>query len=627
MKNKTFPKLPGIITLMLFACMILFLPSCSHTEASGMFLRVTPYPDSPDSFVSCVETAENEYSLFLPAGTDRQSLYVDCGGQKTEINGEILPDGGLTGTLSGADEFIVNCKENSFTLKIYTSENLPAIFIQTDEKGLEYLHEDKENKLTGTITVINNGTEEYAGALKYIKGRGNSTWQVETDKRPYNIKLDKSSALLGMSKAKKWRLLANAMDETLIKNTVALKYAAELGVEYAVGCQQVDLYINGDYRGNYLLTEAIEPGEGRVEVADTDKLNEEANAPALPETFPLASETDENGYLTRWRELPAEADAKESAYILELDEKNELEDELCIFHTPSGRSVALKTPEYASESQVKAVSSLMCAAENAVYSDTGYNADGQYYADITDVDSLAKAFLLHEFMVNPLGCSESMFFTVPAGENRIHAGPVWDFDLSSTEWNNDRWLCPTSLTGGVSLFSAAFRHGDFREKAAEIWNGFFSAHPKNTIINDINNIININKASAAMDRTRWGRDGSDIEMTASAYANLCTRFANALAARAEMLDFGFSEDSVFVWYVFEDGQFCTQTKFLRAGSELTVPGVEDAETPVSDAFTSFRYSDADFLYWTDGDGRQYYPGDVITLDEKTLTLYAVWLNE
>ena len=79
------------------------------------------------------------------------------------------------------------------------------------------------------MVIDANGNVNYDGALDKIQGRGNGTWGA-TNKRPFNIKLGVSTSLLGMSKAKKWCLLANEADETLINLPMILPTILALSI-------------------------------------------------------------------------------------------------------------------------------------------------------------------------------------------------------------------------------------------------------------------------------------------------------------------------------------------------------------------------------------------------------------
>ena len=92
-----------------------------------------------------------------------------------------------------------------------------------------------------------------------VKVRGNST--SSGAKKPYNIKLSSKKDVLGMGRAKKWCLLANLYDKTMLRNKLSYDFAAEIGMDYVSSCEFAELYLNGVYRGCYLLTEAVEIGE------------------------------------------------------------------------------------------------------------------------------------------------------------------------------------------------------------------------------------------------------------------------------------------------------------------------------------------------------------------------------
>ena len=99
-----------------------------------------------------------------------------------------------------------------------------------------------------------------------VKVRGNST--SSGAKKPYNIKLSSKKDVLGMGRAKKWCLLANLYDKTMLRNKLSYDFAAEIGMDYVSSCEFAELYLNGVYRGCYLLTEAVEIGETRVDLLE-----------------------------------------------------------------------------------------------------------------------------------------------------------------------------------------------------------------------------------------------------------------------------------------------------------------------------------------------------------------------
>ena len=74
-----------------------------------------------------------------------------------------------------------------------------------------------------------------------------------------------------MGSGKDYALIANASDATLVRNDIARKLEVAVGIPYATTGRFADLYINGDYMGNYYLCASIEVGEERINITDMDK--------------------------------------------------------------------------------------------------------------------------------------------------------------------------------------------------------------------------------------------------------------------------------------------------------------------------------------------------------------------
>lgn len=99
-----------------------------------------------------------------------------------------------------------------------------------------------------------------------IRGRGNSTWNLP--KKPYKFKLDEKAGLLGMASEKDWILLANYLDGTHLLNAVAMKAGQLMNLPFTNHIEPVELYLNGQYQGLYMLTEQIEVKKNRVNIGD-----------------------------------------------------------------------------------------------------------------------------------------------------------------------------------------------------------------------------------------------------------------------------------------------------------------------------------------------------------------------
>lgn len=89
-------------------------------------------------------------------------------------------------------------------------------------------------------------------------------------KKSYKIEFAKKQSMLGMPKDKDWALIANHYDKSLMRNFIAYRLSSALGAYYAPRCEFVELYLNGEYLGVYLLTETIKVSKNRVNIPKDD---------------------------------------------------------------------------------------------------------------------------------------------------------------------------------------------------------------------------------------------------------------------------------------------------------------------------------------------------------------------
>ena len=100
-----------------------------------------------------------------------------------------------------------------------------------------------------TISItLADGTIDYESKDLEIRGRGNTTW--EYPKKPYALKLGSKAEILGMPKHKRWVLLANWMDRTLMRNDVSFEIARQTGLAWTPRGKFVELVLNGKLMGN-----------------------------------------------------------------------------------------------------------------------------------------------------------------------------------------------------------------------------------------------------------------------------------------------------------------------------------------------------------------------------------------
>lgn len=118
-----------------------------------------------------------------------------------------------------------------------------------------------------TITIDGHGIfPSMEATAVQIKGRGNSSWGWP--KKPYRLKFEEKVKPLGMTKGKSWVLLSNYQTGSLMANAIGMKAANLMGAAGANHIVPVDLYLNGEYRGNYNLTEKVGFSNNSVDLED-----------------------------------------------------------------------------------------------------------------------------------------------------------------------------------------------------------------------------------------------------------------------------------------------------------------------------------------------------------------------
>ncbi len=337
-------------------------------------------------------------------------------------------------------KFIVthNFKNWEYDLRVVFSENVPAMYIMSDYpdfNGRYWVEEsfEKQNKATGHLLMQDaDGTLTFDGRLSQIKGRGNSTWGF--DKKPYQIKLEEGADLLNSgnkeNKDKTWVLLANYKDTTLIHNKIIQTLTSAMDPGPYTESIFVDLYYDGEYRGNYQLSEKVEVGKGRVEITDLDKKNEEVNVNVNAENLtPFISTTANGAFFTYTNGLRSPEDIR-GGYLIEMDFEERAKEEPCYFRTTRGQYIVVKSPEFATREEMNYIATLYQNYENAVFNGGTDPATGKHYSEFVDADSLANYYLLNEFSKARDSFRSSAYLYKNTEDDKLYMGPLWDYDLS-----------------------------------------------------------------------------------------------------------------------------------------------------------------------------------------------------
>ena len=368
------------------------------------------------------EEAEKEAAgfFFLPSCVTGHKIRLgDTGGSSVRIDGQLCQEGDAFAWEEGQKFSIqvtdASCDSHTYEVGFMKSANIPAMFIDTASGGLDYLHENKENEETGRICVLQvDGVTEYQDELPRISGRGNSTWEFE--KKPYALKLKEDRPLCGLRESDRWRLLAIWNEGSRMGDKIAMDLAQALGLSYSTQGTWVDLYLNGEYRGIYLLTESVTVGSGRVEIDDMEKTNKQKNVSIEAGTAKHYEEEDNKGFLL---EDGAEVDG---GYLIEKDHPKHWEAEDSGFCLSRGDLFTINSPRHASKEQVAYIHGFVEEIDALVQ-----KGDPAVWEKL-DLPSFARRFLVDEIALEMDTGSTSMYFYKDRGDEKLYSGPAWDYD-------------------------------------------------------------------------------------------------------------------------------------------------------------------------------------------------------
>lgn len=375
--------------------------------------------------------SDNGYYFLLPSYVtlsqcklSLSEAYILEIGEKTFVDGDDISE---IMNLTQENMRLLSEEAEVFSSNFYVlkAENTAAIHINTQSGNIDYIHTNKENKETGEMLYVSaDGEVIYDGQLDYIKGRGNKSFR-DSEKKPYNIKLNKSTDLLGTGQSKRWSLIANYFDQSGIRNKLVYDFAKESGLSFTPDCEIVDLYLNGQYAGTYTLCERIETGEGRVDIDNLEKVTEGLNV--IPVSTASAI-TEEN---RKYYDIAANPQNITGGYIVELEFTTRYKSESSWFITDGGLAVVFASPEYVSKAQMEYVSSLVQEFEDALYAENGINPEtGKSWEEYIDVTSWAQKYLIEEIFCNQDMEWSSQYLYIKKDEYKLYAGPVWDYDFS-----------------------------------------------------------------------------------------------------------------------------------------------------------------------------------------------------
>ncbi len=304
---------------------------------------------------------------------------------------------------------------------------LPVLYLNTQD-GAKIV--SKEDYVKATVSLEDGGGLSEALPCN-VRGRGNTTWSWP--KKPYLLKFDSKVSFFGFPAHKRWVLLANFMDRTMMRNLVSMKVSSMTSLAWTPRCRSVELVLNGVHQGNYLLIEQVRADKNRVNIGD-------------------------NGFLF-------ESDFHYDNEIQWMDPHGR-----CA-QFGSGIPFGIKAPDSdeITAAQVQEGKALIARAAAAIYG-PDFRDPEKGYAAYIDVDSFIDYWIVFEVMGNhELGNPGSVFYHCAPG-GKLKAGPCWDFDWGILSYNTSPQARNGLINRGACWYARLFEDPAFASRVRTRFN-------------------------------------------------------------------------------------------------------------------------------------------------------------
>lgn len=448
------------------------------TSGFDLPLTVTVTAGAQAESIRCWTNEDGQIYVFLPSYADMtRTMFHTNTAESIEIGGHPVADGMHCSIFQLNTPYEITYKAwgktHIGTITFIQSANIAAMYIDTESGTMDYIHHEKGNEETGTLRLYSaEGELGFDGRLESINGRGNFTWEA-FEKKPYSIRLAEEADLLGMGQAQRWILLANADDPSNLRNKFVYDFANDEAMVYSPDSQWVDLYLNGEYAGLYLLSERNEVHSQRVVL-------------------------EQEGSFLVSLELKERLDAQNYPHVV----------------MKSGQALRVHYPAKASYEIKEMLRGNWQSIENAILADDGIDPEsGASWLALLDLDSWVKKYLIEEIFGNADACFISQYFYRNGSNGKVYAGPVWDFDhslgsLSSWQFENARTFLANRyhVKDGFDSpwFYQLYQKDEFYNRITELYQQEFLPLLSEYLGDRIDQYAAIIQQASAVNQLRWG---------------------------------------------------------------------------------------------------------------------------
>lgn len=453
----------------------------SEVEESPFSLLFSVQSEEHTETITSWRNPDGIHYVFLPGYAEMDHVYALPGTYRVSVGGYDLKENMSCDIFSLNEEYTLEVNQNGTIteskLAFVRSGNIPTMYIDVQSHSMDYIHLAKTNEETGQMRLYgSDGKHLISDEYISIKGRGNTSWDAE--KKPYNITLSEELDLLNMGAAQKWILLAEGHNETAVRNKIVYDFAKAVNMPFSPDSEWVDLYLNGEYAGIYLLCERNEIHKERIDI-DPDN------------SFLVSMESSR---LLNAQNLP---------YIL----------------TESNRALRIRRTSQDSTE----MASFLQSVESAILAENGVDpVSGKHWRDLIDMDSWVNKYLIEEIFANPDGGAVSQYFYMDGSKSsrKLYAGPVWDYDYAmggEDYWLRDRTnyytmnVRDSKFSDYISWFYPLYHTEVFYNHLTDVYEREFLPEMKKLIADQLDEYESYLKPASKASQIRWDQNPEALE--------------------------------------------------------------------------------------------------------------------
>ena len=478
----------------------------------------------------------------------------------------------------------LGCRDNEIK-ETHPESALPSLYITIQPEQWDSIQNDRNHLANAEALLLSDERDTiYCGELTHIKTRGNYSFRMV--KKSFSIKFPYKMRIFGLNKNRSFVLLANACEESHIRNAVGLDLAKAMGIP-ASRYAYLKLYINNSYQGLYQITNKVEVGRQTLNITDLGKLNELVNPRPLSEYTWFAHGRKNHVLQRKGVLLERNPEDISGGYLLDNCGINSTYYK-CVsgFVSQAGDPIRIRVPKYASPEEVEYIADVYDKMEKAVLASDGYNSQtGKHYSEYIDMESFARYYLLNELLMNLDGGLSSfmMYKDIDSLDSKIYAGPAWDYDvtLNNPWFNKSELILPNEVYVGSEqatpenphsggLLYHLLQHEDFREIVKSCYNQEISLICHEYLEQGYwDSLVDALYAEAERDNLLYGYRVSKDYTTAVA------RTMSFFKERVEFFDWFFSaEDSEMVKVAITKANNKKAYAYYQLGTAIHIPQLE-----------------------------------------------------